>query len=289
MLSVTVAHQIIPKCPFCLRGVPVLFGLVLFTSLSCIGTIATFVLHARVASSFIDGEQTTSTRVKPPRNNTNRHVCESLVLRPLPSLDSPSLQNPYISHHRQRSSATNKIPQIITSNLGTTSGKFGSGIGRILPTIPGTPVSAGASDMSLSRSPSPQSGGGWSSPGLTTPYDGTSRRASPARPYANGSANNVTWATAQARSAQVRAFTPGNQGFSRHFRKFSNKLPYFNARDYSEKEKLGRGRPSASNPYELLAFVGRVAWRVRQRFAIALLFLLLLSVLNLPCECYRSN
>ena len=82
----------------------------------------------------------------------------------------------------------------------------------------------------------------------------------------------------------MRAFTPGNQGFTKHFRKFSNKLPYFNARDYSEKEKLGRGRPSTSNPYQLLAFAGRVAWRFRQRFAVALLVLLFLSFLNLPCR-----
>lgn len=203
----------------------------------------------------------------------------------MPSVDSPSLSNPYTSHHRRRSSAT-RTPKIITSNLATASGKFGSGIGRILSTIPGTPVSAGGSDMSLSRSPSPQSGGGWSSPGLTTPYDGTSRRSSPIR--ANGSANNVTWSTAQARSAQVRAFNPRNQnqGFAKHFRRFSNKLPYFNSRDFSDKEKLGRGRPSKSNAYKLFALLGRVLWRFRQRFAIVLFFLLLLSMLDMPCKSF---
>ena len=206
----------------------------------------------------------------------------------LPSLASPLPQNPY-NNHRRRSSATSKTPKIVTTDLGITSSTTGSGAGsaagRILSTIPGTPVSAGASDMSLSRSPSPQSGGGWASPGLTTPYDGTSRRASPVRSYVNGSANNVTWATAQKRSAQVRAYTPGSsQGFTKHFRRFSNKLPYFNSRDYSDKEKLGRGRPPLTNPYQVLAFLGRVVWRFRQRFAIALVFLFLVSLLNLPCE-----
>ncbi|QDS68167.1 hypothetical protein FKW77_010399 [Venturia effusa] len=134
--------------------------------------------------------------------------------------------------------------------------------------------------MSLSRSPSPQRSGGWSSPGLTTPYNSSSRRSSPIPSYANGSANNVTWATAQARSGQVRSFSPKTQGFSRHFRNFSAKLPYFHARDYSEKEKLGRGRwsPSAAESFlhNIPAFLGRVVWRMRLRFAAVLAFLLLI-------------
>lgn len=132
--------------------------------------------------------------------------------------------------------------------------------------------------MSLSRSPSPQRSGGWSSPGLTTPYNSNSRRSSPIRSYANGSANNVTWATAQARSDQVRSFSPKNQGFSRHFKNLSAKLPHFNSRDYSDKEKLGRGRWSPSSAgsrfHNILAFVGRVIWRVKLRVAPVLAVLL---------------
>lgn len=192
---------------------------------------------------------------------------------------SPSPSNPYSTHHRRRSSA-NHPQKIITSNFGTTSGKFGSGIGRVLTTIPGTPVSAG-SDMSLSRSPSPQSAGGWQSPGLNTPYDSSSRRSSPIRAYANGSsANNVTWASAKARSAEVRAFTPRNQGFTKHFRKFSNRLPYFHANDYSDKEKLGRGRPSGSKIRNFFTHVSRAAWRLRARLGIALIVLMFISLFN---------
>jgi mannan polymerase II complex MNN10 subunit len=134
--------------------------------------------------------------------------------------------------------------------------------------------------MSLSRSPSPQRAGGWSSPGLTTPYNSTSRTASPARSYANGSANNVTWATAQARSAEIRgypSFSPRNQGFSRHFRRLSTKLPYFGSGDYSDKEKLGRGRlsgPGAGRLNGIMARIGRSIWRLRARFAIVLLIVL---------------
>ncbi|KAK3080936.1 hypothetical protein LTS18_011760, partial [Coniosporium uncinatum] len=103
--------------------------------------------------------------------------------------------------------------------------------------------------MSLSRSPSPQRGGGWSSPGLTTPYNSTSRRSSPMRAYANGGPNNITWASAKAKSAEVKsypAFETRNQNvFARYARKFSTGmgLPTFNGdpdKDYAEKEKLGR-------------------------------------------------
>ncbi|KAL9003517.1 MAG: hypothetical protein Q9188_003622 [Gyalolechia gomerana] len=64
--------------------------------------------------------------------------------------------------------------------------------------------------MSLSRSPSPNRGGGWSSPGLTTPYETLSGRASPRKGYGevqmNGSVgtSNVTWATAKARSDELK-------------------------------------------------------------------------------------
>ncbi|KAF2436458.1 hypothetical protein EJ08DRAFT_578674 [Tothia fuscella] len=133
--------------------------------------------------------------------------------------------------------------------------------------------------MSLSRSPSPQRSGGWSSPGLTTPYDGTSRQASPARTYFNGNANNVAWATAQAKSAEVRGypqFSPKNQGFTRHFRRLSMKLPHFTGGNYSEKEKLGRGRPGpAGRVKDILSWVGRIFWKLRSRFALVVGVLIL--------------
>jgi len=134
--------------------------------------------------------------------------------------------------------------------------------------------------MSLSRSPSPQRGGGWSSPGLTTPYDGSSRRASPVRTYPNGSAS-VTWASAQSRSAEVRgipSFAPRNQGIGKYFRRVSGKLPFFNSQSYAEKEKLGRGRwtPARRNkPRDILAFFGRALWKLRKQILVVATIILL--------------
>lgn len=135
--------------------------------------------------------------------------------------------------------------------------------------------------MSLSRSPSPQRGGGWSSPGLTTPYDSSSRKASPIRSYPNGS-TGVTWASAQSKSAEVRgypSFAPQNQGFGRYFRRLSGRLPFFNSQSYAEKEKLGRGRWAAarrSRPRDILAFFGRAIWKLRKQLVVAIAVILLI-------------
>ncbi|KAK9770645.1 putative Galactosyl transferase GMA12/MNN10 family protein [Seiridium cardinale] len=99
--------------------------------------------------------------------------------------------------------------------------------------------------MSLSRSPSPVPGGGWSSPGLDI---NTSGRSTPARgPAGNG--NNVTWESARLKSQGVSgypSFSTQNQGFfTRHMRRISSSLPTFAANHddrYVEKEKSGRGR-----------------------------------------------
>ena len=109
--------------------------------------------------------------------------------------------------------------------------------------------------MSLDRSPSPRRGGGWSSPGLSTPVEeGRSRGASPRKGYGdlNGGrgSSGVTWATAKAGSARVNgypSYQSQNQGFfGRHMRRISSGLPqYFvGGQDdrFAEKEKLGRGR-----------------------------------------------
>lgn len=189
------------------------------------------------------------------------------------------------SQHRRRSSLAPISPSLpfprtspTSETYGSTSGTASGRFGQQLEAVPGTPGLP--PDMSLSRSPSPQRSGGWSSPGLTTPYNSTSRQASPARSYVNGSANNVTWATAQARSAEVRGypqFSPRNQGFTRHFRRLSVKLPYFSAGDYSDKEKLGRGRPGASvsRIQDILSWIGRLFWKLRSRFALVIVFLML--------------
>jgi hypothetical protein len=55
-------------------------------------------------------------------------------------------------------------------------------------------------------------------------------------------------------------------------------LPYFGSGDYSDKEKLGRGRwsgPGAARFSSILAHLGRFFWRLRARFAIVLIILFL--------------
>ncbi|EMC93652.1 glycosyltransferase family 34 protein [Baudoinia panamericana UAMH 10762] len=158
--------------------------------------------------------------------------------------------------------------------------------------------------MSLDRSPSPQRGGGWSSPGLNTPYDDTNGRArSPAgRRYndANGGTggggrDGVTWASAKANSARVNGYPTyqsQNQGFfGRHYRKISQSLPYFahggQEERYAEKEKLGRGRVSSWEAYgdggggmNLLDLPRRLALLLsRKRKYVALLLVVLLAVM----------
>jgi mannan polymerase II complex MNN10 subunit len=105
--------------------------------------------------------------------------------------------------------------------------------------------------MSLSRSPSPRPGGGWASPGLSSPYIDVSGRSSPVPGY-RGNANggsSVTWESAKAKSEGVNGYpsfsTQNNGFFNRHYRSISNSLPRFNGgseKSYAEKEKLGRGR-----------------------------------------------
>jgi mannan polymerase II complex MNN10 subunit len=125
----------------------------------------------------------------------------------------------------------------------------------------------------MSRSPSPRPGG-WSSPGLSTPYD-TGGRTSP---FANGpSTHNVTWASAQARSAEVKgqsSFNPRNQGFfSKHFRRISTSLPV----SYGEKEKLGRGR-SQNNKF--MQSINRIAWNFwRLRRSVGVVLLVIFSII----------
>ncbi|KAI9052722.1 hypothetical protein LZ554_002998 [Drepanopeziza brunnea f. sp. 'monogermtubi'] len=104
----------------------------------------------------------------------------------------------------------------------------------------------------MSRSPSPRlgGGGGWASPGLTSPVE-ISGRSSPSQSYrgANGDPTSVTWESAKAKTEGVNGYpsfsTRHNGFFNRHMRSFSNSLPRFNMsgeKSFAEKEKLGRGR-----------------------------------------------
>lgn len=101
--------------------------------------------------------------------------------------------------------------------------------------------------MSLSRSPSPHPGGGWSSPGLT-PGSGSS---TPARGYSpNTLPSNSAWAAAKAKSEEVRgypSFSTRNGGFfSRQKKIISSQFPSFRGHQsqhgYVDKDVYGRER-----------------------------------------------
>ncbi|KAH7124079.1 galactosyl transferase GMA12/MNN10 family-domain-containing protein [Dendryphion nanum] len=196
------------------------------------------------------------------------------------NLASPTSFTATAGQRRRRSSAAKHPPNLnltfqetadARNRLGTTSGLSGGSLGEGLPTIPGTPGIQ--SDHMSSRSPSPRPGG-WSSPGLNTPYDSGGR----ASPFANGGAHNVTWASAQARSAEVKsytAFNPRSQGFfGRHFRKISTSLPT----SYAEKEKLGRGRFQGNKVAQVLTRIGRNLWRMKRSVGAVLLFVLCIII-----------
>jgi hypothetical protein len=171
--------------------------------------------------------------------------------------------------------------QLNESNFERESGGASSGLSaqshsQPLPPIPGTPAS-----MSLSRSPSPLPGGGWSSPGLTSPYAGVSGRSSPTKSYGdlNGGANSISWASAKAKSNEVNGYpafsTKSNSFFGRHARRLSHSLPSFNIggrRDYADKEKLGRGRWSIA-AHGRMAQVQMLFARIGRRMRIRLMIM----------------
>lgn len=132
--------------------------------------------------------------------------------------------------------------------------------------------------MSLSRSPSPRLNGGWSTPGLTTPYESLSRQPSPSN-FANGSGQGVTWASAQMKSAKVISYPSissqeSTSLFRRGLRKLSVSLPQFaNDRKSSKQEKIdARGhmllQPGSWRNYGKA--VGRRLWRLRLQSTIVL-------------------
>lgn len=171
------------------------------------------------------------------------------------------------------------------------------------------PPAGGA--MSLDHSPSPQRGGGWSSPGLTTPYEdanpgsgAVSRSRSPAvKSFGDlngvgpggaaasvsgaGGAGGVTWASAKSASARVNGYPryqSQNEGFfTRHYRKISEGLPYFahggQEDRYAEKEKLGRGRLAGPGGFrELPRRLGLLMSRRRKYLVLVLLFVFALMI-----------
>jgi hypothetical protein len=209
-------------------------------------------------------------------------------LTPTSASSSSSISQSF-THRRRRSSASN-VPQNL-SLPGTDSDSYTSPTSRsaqALPPIPGTPnLGSPEGPMSLSRSPSPRPGGGWSSPGLANPYATVSGRSSPAKSYGvNGGANNVTWESAKAKSNGVNgypSFSTQSQGFfNRHIRRISASLPRFNLgeeKSYAEKEKLGRGRwipREGSKLAKLRILVLKTSRKAKIRFLIATAFLFMI-------------
>jgi len=146
--------------------------------------------------------------------------------------------------------------------------------------------------MSLDRSPSREREGGWSSSGLTTPYDDSNGRArSPAgRGYGElDGGRGVSWATAKANSDRVNGY-PSYQSqsqkqgfFGRHYRQLSHGLPHFmhggQEDRYAEKEKLGRGRSGGGRMPGLRELPRRLGLLLsRRRKYVAVLLLLLFAV-----------
>ncbi|OJD33815.1 glycosyltransferase family 34 protein [Diplodia corticola] len=144
--------------------------------------------------------------------------------------------------------------------------------------------------MSLSRSPSPQPGGGWASPALSTPSPYASGSVSPrvggSFTTTNGS-HNVTWGSAQARSDEVRSYSSrfnprgGASGagfFSSHLRRLSQGLPFAHTPSgaSAEKQKLERNKWA---PRKTGALGGVPSWIVGRLRFMKLRFVLVLAVL----------
>ena len=170
-------------------------------------------------------------------------------LTPTSASSSSSIGQSF-SHRRRRSSASN-VPSNLNLHGEDSDSRTSPRSAQPLPPIPGTPNPGSPNNpMSLSRSPSPRPGGGWSSPGLANPYATVSGRSSPAKTYGlNAGTNTVTWESAKAKSNGVNGYpsfsTQGPGFFNRHMRTLSASLPRFNTgpeKTYAEKEKLGRGR-----------------------------------------------
>ncbi|KAI0871453.1 galactosyl transferase GMA12/MNN10 family-domain-containing protein [Hypoxylon argillaceum] len=133
--------------------------------------------------------------------------------------------------------------------------------------------------MSLSRSPSPIPGGGWSSPGLDVVSSG---RSSPAKMTFSGSNTGaVTWESARMKSRGVAgypSFSTQNQGFfTRNMRRISSSLPSFSVKkDAGYVDKDLKPRPVQWRiPLlgRIQTFITRMSrkWKVRAVIAILLL------------------
>ncbi|KAI1368009.1 galactosyl transferase GMA12/MNN10 family-domain-containing protein [Xylaria arbuscula] len=132
--------------------------------------------------------------------------------------------------------------------------------------------------MSLSRSPSPIPGGGWSSPGLDITSSG---RSTPAKmTFSSPNPGAVTWESARMKSRGVTSypsFSTQNQGFfTRHMRQISSSLPSFSNHSHDMATEKDKPKPSRWR----IPLLGRIVntwartsrkWKVRAFIATILL------------------
>lgn len=133
--------------------------------------------------------------------------------------------------------------------------------------------------MTLSRSPSPHTGGGWSSPGLNPGSDTTSSLGPSPGILSPGTPVGLSWAAAKAKSDEVRgypSFATRNSGFfsrQRHkiLARFSS-LRGSNSREYVDKDEYGRQwKPAHGGGHGMLGRLGRSMRPGRLRLPLALL------------------
>ncbi|KAH0499479.1 hypothetical protein TgHK011_006675 [Trichoderma gracile] len=172
------------------------------------------------------------------------------------------------SHHRRRSSVGNHTLSEARAGSLLSIHPRAANQAQLSPIV-GTP----ADPMSLSRSPSPVPGGGWSSPGLNI----NSGRSSPS----NAAGSSVSWESAKMRKQGANgypSFSTQNQGFfTRHMRRISSSLPRFAAgpgNTYAEREKYERGGHSPhAGGGRLRSFLARIGRRLKWRILLPLIII----------------
>lgn len=102
-------------------------------------------------------------------------------------------------------------------------------------------------------------------------------------------ASPPTWAGAQERSAKVNGYGNQKESFlGKHFRSLSTSLPRFAVgdKDFSEKEKLGRGRNEewSDGLKNVVGVVLRQGWKLRLVLAVLATVVLLVSLFTLTRE-----
>ncbi|KAI2629016.1 galactosyl transferase GMA12/MNN10 family-domain-containing protein [Xylaria nigripes] len=133
--------------------------------------------------------------------------------------------------------------------------------------------------MSLSRSPSPVPGGGWSSPGLAITSSG---RSSPVKKtFSDSNAGIVTWESARKKSRGVAgypSFSTQNQGFfTRNMRRISSSFPSFSTNEDEDTTYTRKGKPAQPSwRLPLLARIQALVARMSRRWKIRILIVLFL-------------